>query len=70
MPTYQYECPRGHITERFYHRPDDAPREVVCNCNHPPMCRRCCGETSRRIISGGAGFITKGDGFYDKGRID
>ncbi len=69
MPTYEYECERGHVSERFFSHPDDAPREITCYCNYPPISRACCAKTATRIISGGAGFITKGDGFHDSGRM-
>jgi len=53
MPTYQYRCPKGHEFERF-EKMSDRPRT------------RCpqCGRTAVRVISGGAGLIFKGSGFY------
>lgn len=54
MPTYQYHCPDcGHDFEKFQSMTDD-PLD---------KCPRC-GEKPRRIISGGAGFLFKGSGFY------
>jgi len=54
VPTYEYECLRcGHHFERFQSMTDDP----VKRC---PACR---GKV-RRILSGGAGFIFKGSGFY------
>jgi len=54
MPTYQYKCPDcGHEFEEFQSIKDD-PIEI---------CPSCKGKT-RRIISGGAGLIFKGSGFY------
>jgi putative FmdB family regulatory protein len=53
MPTYEYRCPKGHDFELFQ-RMSDEPRAV---------CPECGGE-SERLISGGAGFLFKGDGFY------
>jgi len=54
MPTYEYECTRcGHRFERFQSMTD----EPVKRC---PKCR--CKV--KRILSGGAGFIFKGSGFY------
>lgn len=54
MPTYEYECTRcGHITEEF--KPMSAPRRQRC-----PKCR---GKVER-LISGGAGLLFKGSGFY------
>lgn len=55
MPTYDFRCPNGHDFERFYGRISEAPGEVAC-----PVC----GETAVRQISGGAGLIFKGSGFY------
>lgn len=53
MPTYEYQCPAGHRFDLFQ-KMSDEPRA------------RCpdCGAESQRIISGGAGFLFKGDGFY------
>ncbi len=61
MPTYEFRCPNGHEFERFYKKISDAPSEVAC-----PEC----GATSTRAISGGAGLLFKGSGFYltDYGR--
>ena len=53
MPTYEYQCPQGHRFDLFQ-RMSDEPRA---------RCPECGGE-SQRIISGGAGFLFKGDGFY------
>ena len=54
MPTYEYECTRcGHRFERFQSMTD----KPVKRC---PECR-CKVE---RVLSGGAGFIFKGSGFY------
>jgi len=54
MPTYQYKCPAcGHEFEEFQSI-KDAPIETC----------PACGEKTRRIISGGAGLIFKGSGFY------
>lgn len=53
MPTYEYRCPEGHDFERFQ-KMTDSPRA------------RCpvCGRNGVRQISGGAGLIFKGSGFY------
>jgi putative FmdB family regulatory protein len=53
MPTYEYRCPGGHEFERFQKMTD------------PPRAR-CpqCGRVAARQISGGAGLIFKGSGFY------
>lgn len=53
MPTYDYRCPRGHEFELFQRMSD--PPEAEC-----PEC----GEAAERQISGGAGFLFKGSGFY------
>ncbi|HDL89269.1 MAG TPA: zinc ribbon domain-containing protein [Thermodesulforhabdus norvegica] len=52
MPTYQYECTEcGHQFEVKHSIKDDSPK----------LCPLCNG-TSRRIITGGIGFIMKGAG--------
>ncbi len=54
MPTYQYRCTTcGYEFEEFQSITED-PIEV---------CPACKGKT-RRLISGGAGLIFKGSGFY------
>ncbi len=54
MPTYDYQCTAcGHAFEVFQRMSD----EPVSNCS-------VCGAPARRRISGGSGFIFKGDGFY------
>jgi putative FmdB family regulatory protein len=53
MPTYDYECEKGHRFELFQKMSD----EPVASCPE-------CGAAARRIISGGAGFLFKGEGFY------
>jgi putative FmdB family regulatory protein len=61
MPTYEFRCPSGHSFERFYRKIADAVREVEC-----PEC----GKIAVRQLSGGAGLVFKGSGFYltDYGR--
>ena len=53
MPTYEYRCPNGHEFELFQ-KMSDKPRA------------RCpsCGKLASRRISGGAGLVFKGSGFY------
>jgi putative FmdB family regulatory protein len=53
MPTYEYRCPKGHEFERLQKISD-------------PVRARCpeCGRIASRMISGGAGLIFKGSGFY------
>jgi len=54
MPTYEYQCDAcGRLFKRFQSM-SDRPVET---------CPECGGEV-RRLISGGAGFILKGSGFY------
>ncbi len=55
MPTYEYECSRGH---QF---------EVVQRITEPPLSRcRVCRAKVRRLISA-TGFILKGGGWYQDG---
>jgi putative FmdB family regulatory protein len=53
MPTYEYRCPNGHTFEKFQ-KMTDKPKT------------RCptCGKAAERLISGGAGLVFKGSGFY------
>lgn len=54
MPTYEYECRKcGHLFEKF--QPITAAAVKTC-----PKCR---GRVAR-VLSGGAGIIFKGSGFY------
>lgn len=53
MPTYEYECPEGHFFEKFQ-RMTDKPRAKCPVCGTPAV----------RKISGGAGLVFKGSGFY------
>ena len=53
MPTYEYECPEGHAFEKFQ-KMTDRPR-TKC-----PVC----GKLATRKISGGAGLVFRGSGFY------
>ena len=53
MPTYEYRCPKGHEFECFQRMSE----EPVFECPE-------CGESAERLLSGGAGFIFKGEGFY------
>ncbi len=61
MPTYEFRCPSGHSFERFYRKIADAAAELEC-----PEC----GKVAVRQLSGGAGLVFKGSGFYltDYGR--
>ncbi len=54
MPTYDYECTScGHEFEKFQKITEDP----VLECPE-------CGEEARRVLSGGAGVLFKGSGFY------
>mgnify|MGYP003445370387 FL=1 len=53
MPTYDYQCTAGHNFEKI-HKMSESPR-VKC-----PVC----GKPAARQISGGAGLVFKGSGFY------
>src|SRR6476646_2098337 len=53
MPTYEYLCPEGHVFEKFQKMTDKA--RAKC-----PVC----GKPATRKISGGAGLVFKGSGFY------
>jgi len=56
VPTYHYVCPScGHEFDDFQQRMSDGPKTKKCPA---------CGKRSRRQISGGAGFLFKGEGFY------
>src|SRR5687768_11899189 len=53
MPTYEYRCPKGHefeVVQRITGRAG-------------AKCPRC-GMVAERQMSGGAGLIFKGSGFY------
>lgn len=54
MPTYDYKCPKGHVFEKTFPR-ISTQRFAKC-----PKC----GERAERQISGGAGLVFKGSGFY------
>ena len=55
MPTYEFRCPEGHTFDRFYRKISDAAAEVPC-----PEC----GKMAARQLSGGAGLLFQGSGFY------
>lgn len=54
MPTYEFKCPKGHVFEKFYPTISNT-RRLKC-----PKC----GKMGERLISGGAGLVFKGSGFY------
>jgi putative FmdB family regulatory protein len=53
MPTYEYRCPKGHEFE-LVQRMSDEPKTPCPEC----------GKIAERLLSGGAGLIFKGEGFY------
>lgn len=53
MPTYEYQCPEGHEFELLQKMSDKS--RAKC-----PVC----GKPATRKISGGAGLVFKGSGFY------
>ena len=53
MPTYEYRCAKGHSFDLFQKMSD--PPAATC-----PEC----GSAAERVVSGGAGFVFKGAGFY------
>lgn len=54
MPTYEYRCPScGNEFEKFQRMSD----EPVAECPS-------CGARAERRLSGGAGLLFKGSGFY------
>ena len=55
MPTYEFRCPLGHEFERFYRSISTSEAQTAC-----PEC----GEMAERLVSGGAGLLFKGSGFY------
>ncbi|HEU4641675.1 MAG TPA: zinc ribbon domain-containing protein [Gemmatimonadaceae bacterium] len=55
MPTYEFVCPEGHTFDKFFRKISDSVAELPC-----PVC----GEPAIRKISGGAGLVFKGSGFY------
>jgi putative FmdB family regulatory protein len=54
MPTYEFRCSNGHVFEQL-HKITDAPTTATCAQ---------CGGVAERVISGGAGLVFKGSGFY------
>ncbi len=53
MPTYEYKCANDHRFEQFQ-RMNDAPIDICPTC----------GAAAEKLMSGGAGLIFKGSGFY------
>jgi putative FmdB family regulatory protein len=55
MPTYEYRCPEGHEFEHFFSTIGGSREVMPCPT---------CGRDAQRLVSGGAGFVFKGSGFY------
>ena len=55
MPTYEYRCSNCGAEIEVFQKMSDAP------VTH---CEKCGNETLKRIVSGGAGVIYKGEGWY------
>lgn len=62
MPTYIFECRNCKSTFE--------ERRAISKRNDPAICPNCdCKETDR-LIGKGAGFILRGDGFYESTKKD
>jgi len=55
MPTYEYRCPQGHEFEHFFSTIGGSKEVMSCPT---------CGRDAQRLVSGGAGLLFKGSGFY------
>jgi putative FmdB family regulatory protein len=55
MPTYAFRCPQGHQFDHFFRKMSDATQTLPCPT---------CGQEAIRQMSGGAGLVFKGSGFY------
>src|SRR5262245_46961475 len=55
MPTYEFRCPNGHEFTRFYKTISGSQAQLPC-----PECN----AVAERQLSGGAGLLFKGSGFY------
>ena len=60
MPTYEYECPKCGTQFELFQKMSAKP---AAKCPK-------CGAQAKRLLSGGAGLVFKGSGFYltDYGR--
>lgn len=56
MPTYEYSCDHCHSEIEIFHSISAPPVTICPECEKPGL---------RRNISGGAGLIFKGSGFYE-----
>lgn len=55
MPTYAYKCPECEHEFDVFKKKATKPRARKCPA---------CGKRARPVITGGAGFLFKGEGFY------
>ncbi|HUP01612.1 MAG TPA: zinc ribbon domain-containing protein [Gemmatimonadota bacterium] len=55
MPTYVYQCPECEHEFEIFAKMSDRRRARKCPA---------CGARATRVITGGAGFLFKGEGFY------
>ena len=55
MPTYDFRCPEGHEFEHFFSSIGRSKALMPCPT---------CGKEAERLVSGGAGLVFKGSGFY------
>jgi putative FmdB family regulatory protein len=56
MPTYEYVCEKCGRTFEAFQRMTEEPLKTCID--------QACGGSVHRLLSGGAGFIFKGAGFY------
>ena len=58
MPTYEYKC-----VECEYHWEENQ------KMNDDPIkaCPKCNKDSAKRLISGGSGFVLKGNGWFNSG---
>ena len=61
MPTYEYECPNCGDVAEVVHGMKEEPKIVCSACNGGADG----GFVMTKLMSGGAGVIFKGDGFYE-----
>jgi putative FmdB family regulatory protein len=55
MPTYEYKCSDCNHTFEIIQSMKEDPLKICPNCHK---------ETLKKLVSGGAGLIFKGSGFY------